>query len=222
MVSAQQNPAKVPQISSYADAQAVLARAPRRTGRIGHNTAIGQYDDGSIFIILYSTPILVFRSDDTVAINSGGHHTVTTKARINSILPGTIRVYAKRRQWKVRTPSGDEDFFDGIRFDLTRPTTARTSRPHAMNPRGPRKFDSDLDEWVYHLTLDGADEEVSIGGEWWGKLANVEGERMHALVHEDSQGLVSVSYYRSEAALDRAWDTLVEDLTAEEEEEEEE
>lgn len=95
--------AKVPQVFSYEDAVEVLERAPKRTGRIGHNTVVGKYEDGSIFFMLYNTPIVVYHPDGRIVLNSGGHRTVTTKARMNSLLPPTIRVFQERREWGVNT-----------------------------------------------------------------------------------------------------------------------
>jgi hypothetical protein len=51
----------------------------------------------------HSTVILSFRPDGSVVVNTGGWQTVTTKARLNALLP--CRFFAKAYQWYVQ-PGG--------------------------------------------------------------------------------------------------------------------
>ena len=107
---------------------------------------------------------------------------------------------------------------------------------------GPGKFEGELlvTELLYTATLDGGpDDEASdeFAGTWFGrldgplvqdyladKLTDEEREFLSsqagAILCEDTQGFVSASYYETKEALDADWNSIVSDLTPDDEESE--
>ena len=71
-------------------------------------------ENDSIKIKLHTTDILTFYKDNTVRIYTGGWHTVTTKARLNSWLPGNIYVYSENGNLYCR----GYEFIDTLFIDL--------------------------------------------------------------------------------------------------------
>jgi hypothetical protein len=77
--------------SEYKDLQNFLATG-RPAGmkserKIGANTLVRRYNDGSIGVILYSTRILHYHPNGEVDVNFGGYMTPTTFSRINALIP---------------------------------------------------------------------------------------------------------------------------------------
>jgi hypothetical protein len=113
------------------------------------------------------------------------------------------------------------------------------------------KFDNALDEALYAISLDGADDEVGSSteapGTWGGLMRDgaglakrIEDDRGEfpnvtsadvdyvrttgvagAIITENTQGFVKVAYYKSEADLEKDWDELCEDLRLEGDDEDE-
>lgn len=93
-----------------------------RTSRtLAHNTYAERDDDGSIGIRFHATRILTFRADGTFVVSTGGWRTVTTKQRLNALLPAGYRIHSERYAWKMTTPEGVIDFEDGDRFGQPAP-----------------------------------------------------------------------------------------------------
>lgn len=84
--------------------------------RLCNNTYIEDAGETALAIRLHKTRILTFHQDGSFTINSGGWRTVTTKQRINALLPPHYRVYAKKRRWFISTPQGEFPFVDGDRW----------------------------------------------------------------------------------------------------------
>ena len=93
-----------------------------------------------------------------------------------------------------------------------------------FRPYGPGKFDTMLDAAVYDASLNGLDEEMgeADGFGWYGlmraPLLDIREqdaltpeeeeflvEQVGAIVSEDSQGFVTVTYYETTYDLDQAW-----------------
>ena len=81
---------------------------------------------------------------------------------------------------------------------------------------GPGKFENCgnhalVSQWVY---MGGFDEEIGNSGElgWHARFSGTIKGRgpFHALVSEDNNGFVSVTWYHSEIKLNRAWDRVEE------------
>lgn len=322
------NPARMRfPIYSYFSAQTAYHDAHRGRGRgkIGHNTFIetNVSGGGGYSIILHRTPIVTYRPDGSIVLNSGGYRTVTTKARMNEVLPDSIRVYQQRHDWFVTTPWDRRPFHDGMVIQQEGGVQSVRNSPeeqrggvhvdiHSHNPpriiyragqgrsgplvkvyrhpetdeyevvhersrigegyfttdkqdaidtakrivhdekrdftrRNPGKFSSPLDEYVYQLSLDGGNEELGDvqGFGYYARLDSITfedvvraatdvGEDEHsarkawerefkgtqlrfkdfipaAILHEDSQGFVGVTYFTSDRDADKAWDKLVEE-----------
>jgi hypothetical protein len=164
-------------IHSYFSAQTAYhdAHRGRGKGKIGNNTYIVTNVDGGggYSIVLHRTPIVTYHPDGRITLRSGGFQTVTTKARMNEVLPGDIRVYQERHDWFVNTPYGTIPFYDGMVIE-TGATTSHSGGPHEVNPRAnPGKFDSDLDRYMYKLSMDGTDEDISFADNWYGRMNGV-------------------------------------------------
>ena len=71
---------------------------------IGNNTRVMFADADSydpVAIRLHSTNVVTFYRDGRIVLDSGGWQTVTTKDRMNSVLPQRFRVFAKDHVWFV-------------------------------------------------------------------------------------------------------------------------
>jgi hypothetical protein len=93
----------------------MLTGRPERT--IGNNTQLRRDHDGSIALVLHWTAVATYHPDDSIALDSGGYQTTTTKDRINKALAGRGRVYAQDFAWYY-APAYDWDhpvpFVDGM------------------------------------------------------------------------------------------------------------
>lgn len=121
-------------ISDYASARSA-ARA-LRNGKLGNNTWVFERQDANgdscVVIILHSTPIVTYHENGTVTLNTGGYRTVTTKARMNEVLPQFIRVSQIRNEWFVYVHGEREKYYDGIRLD-TGATTSHSGGAYETN-----------------------------------------------------------------------------------------
>lgn len=98
----------------------------RRGGsaNVGNNTELrlaprsGEGAPRDVQVWLHNTPIVTFHEDDTITLNSGGWHSVTTKARMNSVLPQFLGVVQKKHSWYVhdQRDGSEVPFFDGMRI----------------------------------------------------------------------------------------------------------
>jgi hypothetical protein len=87
-----------------------------------NNTKVARDCHGNLVVVLHRTAIMTYKRDVggeiMVTLNSGGWRTVTTKARMNALLPQRYSVYADKGVWYVRVgsyPNADTlDYFDGI------------------------------------------------------------------------------------------------------------
>ena len=118
--------------------------------------------------------------------------------------------------------------------------------PGGIRRSGPGKFDTVVDGYVYETALDGCCEEAgdASGPGWHARVSLGDGETLKsiresaaeqgdqittkeeelivnhagAIVRENDQGFVGVSYYDSEEELDRAWSEVEEECAEFEEE----
>jgi hypothetical protein len=84
----------------------------RGRGKLANNTYLVRGENNSYCVRLHSTNIVCFYPDGAIELNSGGHQTVTTKARMNEVLPPGWGVSQKNFEWTVHTPGGNHEFFD--------------------------------------------------------------------------------------------------------------
>ncbi len=96
--------------TSYAEAKQALDERGTDEGWISANTRV-RYNpsDGTIELILHSTPIVTWRGDGTASLYAGGYQTVTTKTRMNQ---AGFPVFQRAHVWYY----GDRDtpFEDGM------------------------------------------------------------------------------------------------------------
>jgi hypothetical protein len=81
--------------------------------RYKSNTRIVERANGTVEVILYETPVLIFSPENVVVLNSEGWRTPTTKARINEFLPAGFYLFQDRSEWYLRyVDSCGEDVFN--------------------------------------------------------------------------------------------------------------
>lgn len=93
--------------------------------KIANNTFARDEANGDHIIRLHDTDIVIFHDDGTVTLNSGGWRTVTTKRRINQLLPAGWGVVQRGGKWFFNVHSletgvtqYEAPFFDGMRVAL--------------------------------------------------------------------------------------------------------
>ena len=84
-----------------------------------HATTVATLDGYTL--VIYHQTVVVKASDDTVTLDSGGWHTVTTKTRMNQAsneLGLGYRVFQKSYDWYVQLRNGATiPFEDGMTFN---------------------------------------------------------------------------------------------------------
>lgn len=103
--------------TSYASAEALIGTRERI--RVAANTEIVRITPDTIGVSLHGTIVVAFMRDGSIALNSGGYRTATTKARINSALRETMfRLHQRAGAWLLyvigTNAQLDITFFDGI------------------------------------------------------------------------------------------------------------
>ena len=103
-------------IDSFSDAAARLGGRDGMT--LCNNTSLQRLSPTEIAVRLHGTYIVKYQDHGTVVLNTGGWATVTTKSRMNAVLPHSIRVYQRDHSWYVRKDGEDIPFCDGITLSL--------------------------------------------------------------------------------------------------------
>jgi hypothetical protein len=103
-------------IKSYSDADAYLGSKAYR--KLCGNTYVERINSLTIGVRYQATIVVYYHSDGSITLDSGCWRTVTTKSRMNNLLPDGYRVSQKNFDWFVRTPKGDLAFEDGIRLEV--------------------------------------------------------------------------------------------------------
>jgi hypothetical protein len=70
----------------------------RRTRKIGNNTVAERITDNTLVVTLHGHPIVELTESGVVSFTLAGYPTVTTRDRINSLLPAGFRLY--QRDWE--------------------------------------------------------------------------------------------------------------------------
>jgi len=73
--------------------------------------------DGKIYHFYHQTPIVINIGGGMYRIANGGYKTMSTKTRINNILPLGFKVFQRDFEWYVETPNGEIGFIEGIKLD---------------------------------------------------------------------------------------------------------
>ena len=108
--------ANIPTITNYQEAAAFRAKHPRER-LIATRTELVKNDDNGVYAIRYCyTDVVTYYPDGTIKLKTNGHHTVTTKRRINQFISGAS-VFQKSFNWYLR------DFSTGDRIDFVEDLT---------------------------------------------------------------------------------------------------
>lgn len=79
-------------------------------------TRIKVIDDNTVSLYYHTTPVVTWDNSNNTKLNSGGHRTVTTKARINMAISNRGYVYQRNGDWYFHDCNGNitNPFYDGI------------------------------------------------------------------------------------------------------------
>jgi len=87
--------------------------------KLANNTVVRfDRESGQVDVVLHRTPVVTYYPSGLIQLKSGGYRSVTTKQRINQLLPPGWRLSQHKYEWTVTTPDGDYDFREGIVFRL--------------------------------------------------------------------------------------------------------
>lgn len=105
-------------VGDYASARSAVGRLGR-SGALAHNTRLVE-DGEDVAVVLHNTRIVTFHADGSVTLNSGGYHTSTTKARINSLIGPRLSVKQVAHDWFVidARDGSKVPFKDGMRVNV--------------------------------------------------------------------------------------------------------
>lgn len=105
-------------MSFWAAQTKVASARDKRSKPIENHTRVEKVDEDTFAIRLHQTNVVLIHRDGTYTLNTGGWHTVTTKARISHY--GPVLIGSKRGRWFVYGPGWSErgPFFDGIRISI--------------------------------------------------------------------------------------------------------
>jgi hypothetical protein len=104
-----QNRQNTQQINSFASADAFLGTRTRKNIPSIRSTFIVRLPCGEIALIYHRTQVITWYQDGRIILHSGGHHTVTTKRRINKYGPKGLNVYQRAFVWYVSRNSQCDD-----------------------------------------------------------------------------------------------------------------
>jgi hypothetical protein len=112
--------------TAYTEALTFLNGKEER--KIGHNTVmVAGYGD-TVCIRFHRTDIMTL-SADGIRLTSGGWKTITTKDRLNTILPAGWRVYQAKNEWTLYgIPGESTPFYDGMVIGIGNQVIRREGR----------------------------------------------------------------------------------------------
>lgn len=110
-----------PRTHDYDGYAAILGDRYER--RIGHNTSVIRVSEDSVGIRLHWTTVVTFHRDGRIWLNSGGYQSVTTKQRMNAVLPQHLGVVQSAYIWYVtnRRDGSRHTFHDGYEIPSDTP-----------------------------------------------------------------------------------------------------
>jgi len=109
----------------YKEAKQILddKRGDKTSKKIGNNTYLKRYEDGTIVVRLHQTDIIQYKPNGTILLHSGGWKTVTTKARMNEFLPRQYGIMQVKGVWYVHlTTDFNKDLVYNDGMKLTKST----------------------------------------------------------------------------------------------------
>lgn len=103
---------------THATATAYLANKPSRAAPHGTHTRVEATPSGAVIIRHHATEIIRFEPDGRVILDTDGHHTATTKHRLNNYVQG-VRIWQKAGVWYMAANGHEAPFFDGVTINQT-------------------------------------------------------------------------------------------------------
>ena len=84
-----------------------------------NNTTVELWpSSGHLQVKLHDHTVMDYAPDGLVHLYSRGWRTVTTKERLNALLPANVAVYQEDYEWYVRAANGTRKFYEGITVDV--------------------------------------------------------------------------------------------------------
>lgn len=212
-------------VHNWWSADTFLGRRNQR--KLANNTVVYRdpIEPDAIRVKFHYTVIVTYFRDGRIQINSGGHHTKTTKQRLNQLLPHGVGIHQKNFDWYVSAGDSTIPFRDGMILTPFGEQWTPAGQRYAINPhrrnaehressRYDDKHDSNLTEWLYLLANEGwiTDQQgtVAHGGSWYALMESVTREELvrAALEVGDDEHTVSKAYrsYRLRGVADRDGD----------------
>jgi len=97
---------------NYTAADQILQGRNKTSKKQDNNTYL-QRRGNNIALLYHDTDVLTFHPDNSIVLDSGGWHTMSTKERINSMLPGGYILSQVKGRWFVN----DSVYQDGMTID---------------------------------------------------------------------------------------------------------
>jgi hypothetical protein len=93
---------------------------------LAHNTKLVRTASGGFGVVLHRTQIMTVEFDvggtldyyARITLDTGGWQTVTTKQRLNALLPAGYRISQLKREWWLSTPDSAVAYSDGLAFEV--------------------------------------------------------------------------------------------------------
>ena len=101
--------------TNYTEANSFLGIKNKRIIKNKRSTYMRRNDD-NIELIYHNTAVATYYPDNTVSLNSGGYHTLTTRTRMNNALGNRGYIFQKNFKWFFKTDDLQIPFKDGIRI----------------------------------------------------------------------------------------------------------
>jgi hypothetical protein len=86
--------------TNYQEALAFLGSRDSRVVRGKKATKVVKEGTNSVALYYHRTPVVTWYPDGRIVLRSGGHHTVTTKRRMNQAVPD-VAVWQRNFEWWV-------------------------------------------------------------------------------------------------------------------------
>lgn len=142
----------------------------------GRATRLQRREDGSIAVRYQATDVVTYRPDGTIALDSGGWLTSTTKARINEYT--RAHVYAVKGQWALSDgPSWEARqtsvYYDGMLIDENG-TPFAPKFPTKTDTAIKRQLDRAVSAYIrgFAAMIEAGELEPPSSGDCWGCLMN--------------------------------------------------
>ena len=153
---------------NYESANAKLTGRCKLSRKVANNTYLIRREE-DIALQLHSTDVMTFHPDGSITLNSGGWHTVTTKARINSELSGRQGINQVNGIWYMHDGSL---FYDGVTIDAD--GTVLNPRPVTDYELRLKALKKQIKTFAKAFAANTKDIALPGSGDCWGCAMNVE------------------------------------------------